>query len=63
MRAKVRNMRLSLHQELKGMAKEEEVALGGEFSFVLRAKSVREPESPVLRGKVVQNIYTNTMVE
>ena len=41
-----------LHQELEGMLEDEQINLGESIFSALKAKSARESDSPIIRGKV-----------
>ena len=48
-----------LHEELEGMLENEQIALGRSIFSALKAKSAKESDSPILRGKVYHSRHSN----
>ena len=48
-----------LHEELEGMLENEQITLGRSIFSALKAKSAKESDSPILRGKVYRSRHSN----
>ena len=48
-----------LHEELEGMLENEQIILGRSIFSALKAKSAKESDSPILRGKVYRSRHSN----